>query len=473
MIKVGQTLQERYNHTFTVVLPDYLLQNPVLKNEKMEVIVSKKLSEFDFYKRIDILFSKSLNGEPIEEFAVKLYTDICFYIMEDKELMQKLGKRKFDMMIHSSGPHSDCVNFIGYKFSVPFIHSGPYFEPVSLGVPYNPSVTPDYFLSLYGESMTFLQRIQNTVLYYLKPFLLSRMSFLVDLSTKYVPEEPYISKEDLRQQCQLTLCESDVLLDYPRPKMPNVEFVGGLSTSKPKPLNKDFQSLMDTATNGVVIVTFGSLFNHFPDEKLNALFVAMKRVSHLTFIMRYGKKNSVDKNIIKRPWLPQNDLLGHKNTKAFITHCGNSGQYEALYNGVPMIGVPIVGDQWYNAERMKNKNYGLYMPLIHLQTDAFADMILEVVNNTSYKNNINKASEVFRSRPETPTARASYWVDHVMKYGGQYMKNKGQSLPWYIYFGVDVYVFFFTVLAIICICVYKVFRLVISCTCRKYKVKIS
>ena len=28
------------------------------------------------------------------------------------------------------------------------------------------------------------------------------------------------------------------------------------------------------------------------------------------------------------PWVPQNDLLGHRNTRAFLTHCGSNGMYE-------------------------------------------------------------------------------------------------------------------------------------------------
>ena len=28
------------------------------------------------------------------------------------------------------------------------------------------------------------------------------------------------------------------------------------------------------------------------------------------------------------PWVPQNDLLGHPSTRAFLTHCGSNGMYE-------------------------------------------------------------------------------------------------------------------------------------------------
>ena len=473
MINIGKSLKEKYNHTFTVVLPDYLTNNPLLRYDDMDVVVSAKMSTFNFMEQSEALFEKFVNGETPMWQVLKMFSSICYYYMEDEKLMTELLKRKFDIMITMSGMTGDCLNFMAYKLSIPFVHSGPFFEPITSNTPYNPSVTPDFPLAVYGESMTFFQRVRNHLAYYAKPLMFNLLYFFDDFSTKYVPEKPYISKEDLRQQVQIRLCDSDVLMSYPRPSMPNMVFVGGLNTRPPKALNKDFQDLMNAAVNGVVVVSFGSVFQHFPDERLNTLFTAMKNIRHVTFVMRYGKEASKEDNIIKRPWLPQNDLLGHKNTKAFITHCGQSSMYDALYHGVPMIGVPVFGDQFHNAEIMKNKHYGLYMPLLSIESKQLEDMISEVISNPVYKNNITKASKIFHSRPETPRDRAAFWVDHVMKYGGEYMQSIGQSLPWYIYFGFDVYSFLLTVFILFSVIFYKCLVFFSRCLCRKKKVKIS
>ncbi len=39
-----------------------------------------------------------------------------------------------------------------------------------------------------------------------------------------------------------------------------------------------------------------------------------------------------------------------KNTRLFITHAGNNGQLEALYHGVPMLAMPVAGDQNRNGQ---------------------------------------------------------------------------------------------------------------------------
>ena len=66
----------------------------------------------------------------------------------------------------------------------------------------------------------------------------------------------------------------------------------------------------------------------------------------------FRKLEDIPDNVKIVPWLPQNDLLGHPNTRLFITHCGVNGQHEAIYHGVPMIGFPIFSEQMYNCKRL-------------------------------------------------------------------------------------------------------------------------
>ncbi len=54
-------------------------------------------------------------------------------------------------------------------------------------------------------------------------------------------------------------------------------------------------------------------------------------------------------NVAVRPWLPQQDLLGHPAVKVFLTHGGIHSMYEAIYHGVPTVVVPLAADQADNA----------------------------------------------------------------------------------------------------------------------------
>lgn len=51
-------------------------------------------------------------------------------------------------------------------------------------------------------------------------------------------------------------------------------------------------------------------------------------------------------------------FLGHKNVKAFITHGGMFGMTEALSAGVPVVVLPMFGDQFVNAAAARDSGCG-------------------------------------------------------------------------------------------------------------------
>ena len=468
---VDDALKSKYNHTTTYVLPKNLMNSPLLKSENREFVRAHRLEKSNFYTLTEQVLERSIRGEfPLLDI-VKMFSGICHDVLGDVELMDELKKGNFDLLLIQPGFASDCLNFLAYKLSIPFVHVGDYYDCTSMGIPCNPAMVPTFPFANFGDSMTLTQRFKNQIFSFMKS-IADAFVFKSDLSSIYVPEKPYISIKYLRSQLQISLYDFDVLMDYPRPTMPNGAFVGGLNTRPAKPLSEDLQNIMDAATNGVVVVSFGHILDTVLGNEVNKILAALKKLKPLKFIIKLGKENAEDENIIKRPWIPQNDLLGHKNTKAFITHCGNGAQCEALYHGVPMIGVPVNGDQFYNAERMRSKQYGLVMGFVSIETDAFVELVKEVVDNPVYKDKISRASQIFRSRSNTPSERAAYWIDHVLQYGSDYMRSVGPSLPWYAYFGVDVRLCFIVCICVIVFCLRLVFNCLLNCLRSKKKEKI-
>ena len=124
--------------------------------------------------------------------------------------------------------------------------------------------------------------------------------------------------------------------------------------------------------------------------------------------------------------------------KLFITHCGNNGQFEALYHAVPMIGFPQFVDQPYNAARIEHKGYGRGMDLHAFTADELTTNARTLIADGSFKERIRRASAIFASARDTPGERAAYWIEHVTKYGGAHLRSAGNDLTLYQYYMLDV-----------------------------------
>lgn len=86
-------------------------------------------------------------------------------------------------------------------------------------------------------------------------------------------------------------------------------------------------------------------------------------------------------NVKLSKWLPQQDLLGHKEIKMFITHCGGGSTEEAIYHGVPLLGIPFIGDQPQNAKKAKAQGFLLELDWNELTEETFLRAIDEVLSN--------------------------------------------------------------------------------------------
>lgn len=76
-----------------------------------------------------------------------------------------------------------------------------------------------------------------------------------------------------------------------------------------------------------------------------------------------------------------NLFLAHKNCKLFISHCGYHSSIEAIYNRIPVVAIPVLGDQSRNTRMLTY--YGMAYPL-HLDNiteHTLSWTVNEVLNN--------------------------------------------------------------------------------------------
>jgi len=395
------------------------------------------------------------------------------WTMHNDEILDSMKRERFDLAIVDGLVFLKCIYLIPHRLHVPWITYTDFFDPLTVRLPWLPSFVPNGILP-YTESMTFSQRLANAAVMaaFTLVFPLVGLNPSPEIMDKYQQYGAFGSVDELASRSLLWLYAKDSVLDYPRPMMPNVIEVGGLTIKRAtNELPLDITEFVAGAKNGVILMTFGSIASTYPVDIAEKFLTAFRRLDGYRVIWRLKNTDGLEipENVMIAQWLPQNDILAHPSVKLFITHSGNNGQYEAVYHGVPMIGFPLAGDQVYNAKRLDHRGFGLSMDLYDFTSDQLLDNIHKVLGDRSYTDRVTKASQIFRSQVQTPVERATFWIEHVCRFGGDHLRSAGSELPLYSYFMLDVLAFTLVVIHVIVFLLFIFTRFVLRKCCGQRK----
>jgi len=386
-------------------------------------------------------------------------------ILADKTLIAQLKAINPHMFVINQVPFFRDLVVLPYMLGVPFCMLSPYNDPIGFRVPISLSAIPPQVNGDFHEvGMTFSQRLVNSLMNLAAFGMHEYFSGSSTMVAKYAPNRPLVTTEDIYNTAEVFLVESDYIMDYARPQMPNVKIIGSTASNPAAILEEPFFEFMEKSSlHGVVVMTFGSAIKEFPDyikAKMVRAFSGLKQ----RVVWRVNMTSPDPDHLMTSSWLPQNDLLGHKNTKLFVSHCGMNGQYEALYHAVPTLCLPLFGDMPYNAQRGVGKGFGLKADIRDVTSEELLAMMEEMMSNSKYKISIFKASSLYRQLFKSPVNESAFWVDHVIQHGGAYMRSAGQNMPMYQFLALDVLVFLSfvcfvltVVLYITCLCTWRLF----------------
>ena len=87
---------------------------------------------------------------------------------------------------------------------------------------------------------------------------------------------------------------------------------------------------------------------------------------------------------------------------------------KSLFNGVPMIGIPLMFDQFYIANRLRDINMGLKL----LPQDVTPESVIESINevlNGDYQETARQFKFKMENQPQTDLERALNELEYLMK----------------------------------------------------------
>ncbi|XP_057628865.1 UDP-glucuronosyltransferase 2B15-like [Chionomys nivalis] len=246
---------------------------------------------------------------------------------------------------------------------------------------------------------------------------------------------------EMMKKAEMWLTRSYWDLEFPRPILPNVDFIGGHHCKPSKPLPKEIEDFVQSSgEHGVVVFSLGSMVSNMTEEKAMAIASALAQIPQKVLWRFEGKKpKNLGPNTRVYEWIPQNDLLGHPKTKAFVTHGGANGVYEAIHHGIPMVGIPLFGEQRDNIAHMRAKGVAVGLEFTTMSSSDLHNALKTVINNPFYKENAMWLSTIHHDQPMKPLDRAVFWVEFVMRHkGAKHLRPLAHNLTWYQYHSLDV-----------------------------------
>ncbi len=90
-------------------------------------------------------------------------------------------------------------------------------------------------------------------------------------------------------------------------------------------------------------------------------------------------------------YVPQLEILQH--TDVFITHGGMNSSSEALYYGVPLVVIPVMGDQPFVAKRVEELGAGIQLDRTNITPEILREAVEMILDNKSFREKSRKIGE--------------------------------------------------------------------------------
>ncbi|XP_061726174.1 LOW QUALITY PROTEIN: UDP-glycosyltransferase UGT5-like [Cydia pomonella] len=225
------------------------------------------------------------------------------------------------------------------------------------------------------------------------------------------------------------------------------------------PLPADLQRIMDDAKNGVIYFSMGSLLRakRMPETLKQGLLAMLGSLRQTVIWKLEETPKNVPKNVHIVSFAPQQSILAHPNCILFITHGGLLSTNEALHFAVPILGVPVFGDQFQNVYRAVQKGFAGHVRLSHELPRDLKLAIQEIIGNPKYREKAKQWSFIYHDR-RAPGSELVHWAEHVVRTrGAPHLRSLALLVPWYQKMYLDLLGLVFV---IVLLCVFVVRRLV-------------
>uniref|UniRef100_A0A914MFY3 glucuronosyltransferase n=1 Tax=Meloidogyne incognita TaxID=6306 RepID=A0A914MFY3_MELIC len=475
-----------------IMSPELKFKNETSKVDKIYIIEPniENAAQLDI-KNIPMIADSITSKRPLLTFldhpALQfdpLMATACRDIIKQRKLLQKLTQEHFDVGITEMYDYTGVAVFhkIGIRTKIS-AYALPLFGYITsqFDIPTFPSFIPNLFAPLYvGFESSFISRLINFYNHFSAWIWLDNVYFRTQYPIiKEAFGQDFPNVKELVKNSSLVFINSNPFLETTRPISNKFIYIGGLANDQSeenKKLDQRTQLIMDQATEGAVLFSLGSLTEttRISKHMLDSIINSFKQFPQIHFLWKVDKDTI--KNISKLTnvhvfeWLQQPAILAHPNLRAFITHCGQNSITESAIAGIPILGIPLFADQFYNADIAQKRGLGIQIDVNDLNGPNAENVLVEAIRSIlyqpKYQQNAKIISKKLKLTPFSPTERLVKWVEFAAEFGDLPELNLPgeKEMNWFVYYSLDVILFSIIVLVILFWVTFKCFKWILSST---------
>lgn len=242
------------------------------------------------------------------------------------------------------------------------------------------------------------------------------------------------------------------------------------------PMDQQLKNILDQHPGGVVYAAFGSLTT-LTQEMLTEIVQGIDQwikqqeqpAAAIVVLNKYSQDMDTTSILstdassvhILSGWIAQRMILEHAQCRAFITHAGQGSIAEAVYHQVPMLAMPMFGDQPHNGHRVQEAGIGLNLhfreePVMAATIAAHLAKLTNTTNGNAEWFQANLARQYQISARSGGASKIADVVEDMMLLGHlEHLVPVSERVPFPANTNLDLYAFFMLVVTSISYLSYK------------------
>ncbi|CAG7786637.1 unnamed protein product [Allacma fusca] len=398
--------------------------------------------------QLDSLSMESINGRLKQKYfdpfidPRKLWPLILSGVemtLINSDFQNWLNTTHFDLIIYDS-PMKEIAVGIAYKMKAKVIlfqttATQHMFDFDMFGLPSESSWLPDWTAgSEYPLVPHHFQYAYNALWWYYS-YTWHYLPKLNEILAKLYGEDLPPIDELIRSKVDLVLVNEHFSSNFPRSLPPYVVPVGGMHCRESNGVLPDEMEAFLKSKDKFIFMSFGSAIkvSDLPKETQKMLFEAVESMTDTNVLWKWEGEipENLPKNVFAKNWFPQQDVLAHPKCKGFLTQGGGMSFQQAAFHGVPVIVVPIWGDQTFVAQSAVYQGNGIHLELFDINKETLTTAFRELLDNEKYYKTAKEISKRFKERPLSAVDTAAWWTEYVLRHDMAHLKSPAIHQYWW------------------------------------------